>query len=388
MGILGWIGTILGAAFALLIVQFVYLSTVLKWEHEQSVGLAYYGLPPGGRAAFKRRLKLHAVLLAPVLWLSARLSKFTFSRASFIHRGVAAPMGSCSPASFARADTYQARAEDVFVVTQMKCGTTWMQHVVYEVLLRGRGNLVESGTAMYAVSPWIEAIKSVPVEQSPIIGTERPARIIKTHLPADLCPWSGAAKYIYVARHPVSCFASCIDFVNTNAGAMAPPLPLFEEWYCRHDMMWWGSWPNHVKGWWNRSREGRNVLFVFFEDMKRDLAATVRQVAGFLGVAPLSEAEVADVVRKCSFAYMQEHQEAFEMHPPHLLQTNAELFVRGSADRHLDVPADVRQRVGAWVRKEMEGSGFPMDDRYPLQPGPTSPATASPAASPVHPPPR
>lgn len=366
MGILGWIGVIFAAALVFVIIQFIYLSTVLKWEHEKSVGLAYYGLPPRDRAAFKRRLKLHALLLSPVLWLSTRLSKFTFQRASFQHKGIAAPMGSCNPESFARADTYQARADDVFVVTQMKCGTTWMQHVVYEVLLRGKGNLVASGTAMYAVSPWIEALKSVPIEQAPTVGTERPSRIIKTHLPAELCPWSPEARYVYVARHPVSCFASCIDFVTTNAGAMAPSLPLFEEWYTRQDMMWWGSWANHIKGWWNRSREEKNVLFVYFEDMKRDLPATIRQVAAFLGMKPLSDTEIQAIAEKCGFAYMQEHQEAFEMHPPHLLATSAELFVRGSADRHLDVPEDARKRVGEWAKKEMEGSSFPMQRVYPL----------------------
>jgi hypothetical protein len=368
MGILGWIGVALAAALGFIILQFIYLSTVLRWEHEKSVGLAYYGLPPKDRAAFQRRLRLHAFLLSPVLWLSGKLSKFTFQRASFRHKGVAAPMGSCSPESFAAADGYHARAGDVFVVTQMKCGTTWMQHVVYEVLLRGQGNLVGSGTAMYAVSPWIEALKSVPMDQAPAVGAEIPSRIIKTHLPAELCPWSPEARYIYVARHPVSCFASCIDFVKTNVGAMAPPMPLFEEWFMGPDLMWWGSWPNHVKGWWDRSQKERNVLFVYFEDMKRDLPATIRQVAGFLGMKPLTEQEVQAVAGKCSFAYMQEHQEAFEMHPPHLLATRAELFVRGSADRHLDVPEAARKRVAAWAAREMEGSSFPMQERYPLQP--------------------
>lgn len=192
-----------------------------------------------------------------------------------------------------------------------------------------------------------------------------PSRIIKTHLPVELCPWSPAARYIYVARHPVSCFASCIDFVATNVGAMAPPLPLYEEWFTSPDLMWWGTWTRHVRGWWDRSRSDSNVLFVYFEDMKRDLAGTVRQVAAFLGLAPLSEQEVGEVVRKCSFGYMQEHQEAFEMHPPHLLQTNAELFVRGSADRHLDVPEDARRRIAAWAVSEMGDSSFPMAERYP-----------------------
>ena len=280
------------------------------------------------------------------------------------------PTGSCSVETFKAAAEYAPRPEDVFVVTQMKCGTTWMQHVVYEVLMRGQGNLVETGTAMYALSPWIEGRKSVPLDQAPLVGSERPSRIIKTHMPASLCPYDERARYVYVARHPVSCFASCIDFVDTNVGGMAPDIPAFEKWYTTSDLMWWGTWTDHVKGWWSRAQSSPNVLFVYFEDMKRDLGAVVVKVADFLGVAPLSDAELAAVVHKCSFAYMQEHQDMFEMHPPHVLQTNAELFVSGAADRYKNVPADVRGRVAAWVVKEMEGSGFPMGEVYPDVMGP------------------
>jgi hypothetical protein len=62
---------------------------------------------------------------------------------------------------------------------------------------------------------------------------------------------------------------------------------------------------------------------------------------------------------------MQRHQDSFEMHPPHILQTNAELFVRGTADRHKDVPDEVRRRILAWAATEMAGSGFPLDQAYP-----------------------
>lgn len=39
----------------------------------------------------------------------------------------------------------------------MKCGTTWMQHIVYEVVGRGRGDLVATGTTLYSQSCWLEA---------------------------------------------------------------------------------------------------------------------------------------------------------------------------------------------------------------------------------------
>ena len=337
------------------IAQTIYLAIVLKWEDDQTVGLQYYGRPRHERAAFKRWLRVHALLLSPVLAINSRLTRLDFRRSRITYQGIAAPAGSCSTESFARGAGYTAQAADIFVATQMKCGTTWMQHVVYEVLLRGDGNLVQTGATLYSVCPWLEGRKSVSLEDAPLVGTQQ-RRIIKTHFPAALCPESKQARYIYVARHPVSCFASCIDFVVTNVGRMAPPLPAFEEWYCSTDLMWWGTWTEHVQGWWARAQQQDNVLFVYFEDMKRDLAGVVQRVAAFLGEAPLSESELANVVEKCSFDYMQRHQEAFEMQPPHILQTNAALFVSGKADRHHDVPADTRARLRTWA-----GQAFPPD---------------------------
>lgn len=364
---LSWLLWILAAVVILCIAMGIHLALVLKWEDEQTVGLKYYGRPLAERERFKRTLARHAALLSPLLWLSGRMATLDFRRARIQYKGVSGPAGSCSAESFQRAETYQPVPQDIFVVTQMKCGTTWMQHVVYEVLHRGRGNLVESGTAMYSVSPWLEGRKSVSVADAPLIGTERPSRIIKTHMPVALCPYDPAARFIYVARHPASCFASCVDFVQANVGTMAPKMPVFEEWFCSKDLMWWGTWTDHVLGWWRWSAEQKNVLFLYFEDMKRDLPAVVRRVAEFLDVAPLNEEEVASVAAKCSFAYMQEHQSSFEMHPPHILQARGgpRLFVSGSADRHKDVPEEVRLRVSSWASRELTRTGFPLDRAYP-----------------------
>ena len=364
MNVFWWLLGVLLAIVLVYMVQTIHLALVLRWEDEATVGLGYYGRAPAGRERFKRQLRRHALLLAPILWLNGKLARLDFRRARIQYRGVAAPAGSCSPESFARAEAYVPRAEDIFVVTQMKCGTTWMQHLVYQVLWRGRGNLVETGMALYAVAPWLEGRKSVPIEQAPLLGTERPSRIIKTHLPAQLCPRSAEARYIYVLRHPVSCFASCIDFVRTNVGRMAPGMAAFEEWFRSPELMWWGTWADHAKGWWERAREP-NVLFVHFEDMRRDLAAVARQVADFLGIAPLTEEELASVTQRCGFDYMQEHQDSFEMHPPHILQTNAALFVRGTADRHKDVPGDVRQRILAWAARELRATDPELARVYP-----------------------
>jgi hypothetical protein len=156
-----------------------------------------------------------------------------------------------------------------------------------------------------------------------------------------------------------------VDFVKTNVGRMAPAPAVFEEWYCSAELMWWGTWPEHVRGWWERSKRDQNVLFLTFEQMKADLPAVVKQVTAFLGQPPLTANELKRVVDKCGFDYMQKHKDNFEMQPPHILQTNAELFVRGTANRHVDVKPAVRTRIQVWAARGLEGSDFPVAREYP-----------------------
>jgi hypothetical protein len=207
---LSWIIWALVFVVALYVVMGIYLATVLKWEDEQTIGLNYYGRSLRDRERFKRSLARHASLLSPMLWINARMAKVDFTRVRIQYKGVSAPAGSCSVESFQRAERYQPTAQDIFVVTQMKCGTTWMQNVVYEILNRGKGNLVETGTAMYAISPWLEGRKSVSFDKAPTIGAERPSRIIKTHLPVVLCPTirRRASSMWHATRRPASRAAS------------------------------------------------------------------------------------------------------------------------------------------------------------------------------------
>jgi hypothetical protein len=227
----------------------------------------------------------------------------------------------------------------------MKGGTTLMQHLVYQVLTRGAGDLVADETPLYCLSPWLESYKTLSTEEAPLLGSERPSRLIKTHLPAHLCPFHQAARYIYVVRHPVSCFMSCVDSISDNLGRFAPPLSEFESWYGSEELMWWTTWPAHVGEWLRRHEQSPNVLFFRFEDVTKNLSATAKQLASFLDMEELSDSEHLEIVRKCSFGYMQAHAETFEMSPPHILQANGKFFFSGRADRYQSVPDDVRDRI-------------------------------------------
>ena len=354
-----------GALLLVAVVQVLHLAVVLTWGDQATNGLGYFGRTASERVQFHKTIRLHALLLRPILFVLSRFSPLQMSKASFTYQGLAGPNGTCGVESFAQAHAYHARSEDVFVATQMKSGTTWMQHLVYQVLNRGRGGLVESGTALYAVSPWLESKKGVGVGEAPLVGLERPSRIIKTHLPAVRCPYDAQARYIYVVRHPVSCFASCADFIADNAGPFVPPLADIEAWFCSNEQMWWGPWPRHVLGWWEMSRAHDNVLFVSFENMKRNLRKVTVTVADFLAVAPLDADEIASVLGKCSFDYMRTHTGTFEMFPPHILAGQSDLFRRGSAERFRDVPNATRQRIHEWCADSLRDSAFSLSKVFP-----------------------
>ena len=108
-----WLFSIPAAVVIAYIVYTMYLATVLKWEDEQTVGLAYYGLPLAGRNAFKERLRAHARRLRPLIQFNAKYTKLDFARSHITYKGVAGPTGSCSVDSFAKAAAYTPRADQI-----------------------------------------------------------------------------------------------------------------------------------------------------------------------------------------------------------------------------------------------------------------------------------
>lgn len=338
-----------------------YFWLVVAWGEYGTVGAKYFGRTPPQRKRYRRWLASQRALLWPLLWILPRILPFRFASASFRVRGLAVPKGTCSPHSMARAADFQPLPGDVLIVTPMRCGTTWMQQLVYEVLTRGQQDLAATGRTLAMVSPWLESVRGVSLANAPRIGHAPPRRIIKTHLPAEWLPVSTAATYVYVVRHPVSCFASCVSFLNLNLQQFAPRLEDMETWFCSPQSMWWGTWPSHVRLWWARAQQHDNVHCFFYEELKRGLPAAIAQLADALAVCPLTPGELSCVLEHAGFGWMQTHAESFEIQPPHLLQPRPTCFVSGRLNRYEDVPADMALRILDWCQEELADIRFPWE---------------------------
>ena len=137
-------------------------------------------------------------------------------------------------------------------------------------------------------------------------------RVIKTHFNWELLPYSEEARYIAVDPGP--------------EGHLRVQLPLHQRLRlrARHALgrhvvqpvslgrfLLGGSWAVNTAGYW-AERHRPNVLIVSFKSMKRDLRATVLEVAEFLDIQ-VSDAVIDEVCRRSSFEYMKRIDHKFRI---------------------------------------------------------------------------
>jgi hypothetical protein len=339
-----------------------YVLHEFRWLWTKVNRDAYFTKTLANRLALREEIRQRARRLVPILSVAAQTLRLRPPSAA-VH-GIRFPLPNCAKVAVKKAFSFRPDARDILIVTQMRSGTTWMQQIVFEVLCRGEGSLADDGHRhMSALSPWLESCTSVPLERAPRIG-ERQNRIIKTHLPSDLCPFSHEARYIYVLRHPLSCFASTVDFIRMIYGPLSYRSNEFADWFCS-ERMWWGSWPDHAIGWWRRAMVCNNVLFIHYEEMLADLYGIVARIASFLQV-DLTREEHAEVVRRSSFSYMKEREEYFEMAPPNFFSVGEGTFFKsGNLFRAFSVSDADRSRIIAYCSSRLSTSEYPVERFYP-----------------------
>jgi len=211
---------------------------------------------------------------------------------------------------------FKPRPDDIFVCTPAKCGTTWTQTIVAN-LLWPEGDL--PGPIMM-FSPWIEA-KFMPAEvMHPMLEAQTHRRVMKTHTAADGIPFFEDAKYIVVGRDGRDAFMSFTNHVermkgieDLNARAREDGVlelqaydgdlhAFFERRLADEDHFF-----HIIASYWER-RQRPNLLFVHYNDLKQDLSAEMHRIADFLGIeVPTSRWDEA--VDRCTFESMRENKE-------------------------------------------------------------------------------
>uniref|UniRef100_A0A803TSK4 Sulfotransferase n=1 Tax=Anolis carolinensis TaxID=28377 RepID=A0A803TSK4_ANOCA len=228
-------------------------------------------------------------------------------------------------------------------------GTTWISEVID--MIYKEGNVKECGQKpIYMRVPFLEFL----LKRAP-----RP-RVVKTHLPVQLLPklfWENNCKIIYVARNAKDVAVSYYFFYQM---AKVHPEPgtwdEFLQKFMAGDVAF-GSWYDHVKGWWDKRKEQR-ILYLFYEDLKEDSRREIRKVLEFLE-RPIDEQLVEKIAHHTSFKEMRQNPMAnYTSIPKSIMDHSISPFMRkgitGDWKNHFTVAQN--ESFDAHYKRQMEGS--------------------------------
>lgn len=182
------------------------------------------------------------------------------------------------------------RDTDVFVATSAKCGQTWLCTLLHHLRTGGRDPHF-GGEWLHHHVPWLE----LPLDLSTGQPYEREARlrfvealpdprVFKLHVTWEEIPRRAGsqAKILTVTRDPRDVPYSMFRHLHGLVDRMRPPHlsddfdAYFEQW------MEFGYYYKFVRSFWPH-RGDPDVLWLRYEDMKRDIEGEARRIVDFLG---------------------------------------------------------------------------------------------------------
>uniref|UniRef100_G3TR40 Sulfotransferase n=1 Tax=Loxodonta africana TaxID=9785 RepID=G3TR40_LOXAF len=195
-------------------------------------------------------------------------------------------------------DSFDAREDDVFLVSYPKSdlveGTHWIAEVIENI---PNARLTLTSPIEFGDISKFEELKMVSKQ-----------RVIPTHLSYDMLPMKikitkCSYKVIYVVRNPKDTAVSLYHYYRDNPNL--PPTATWAEFlelFLRGDVVY-GSWFDHVLSWEDHKND-ENVLIIFYEEMKKDVSKTIKEITAFLGIH-VSDSEINKIAWKTSFSEMK-----------------------------------------------------------------------------------
>ncbi|KAG5211488.1 hypothetical protein JEQ12_013917 [Ovis aries] len=200
---------------------------------------------------------------------------------------------------------FEAQSDDLLICTYPKSGTTWIQEIVDLIEQSGDVDKCQRAAIQHR-HPFLEwARPPQPSGVEKARAMPRP-RVLRTHLPAQLLPpsfWESNCKFLYVARNAKDCLVSYYHFQRMNRTLPDPGTwdQYFETFIS--GKVAWGSWFEHVRGWWEL-RNNVRMLFLFYEDIKRDPKQEIQKVMKFME-KNLDGAVLDTIVQETTFEKMK-----------------------------------------------------------------------------------
>uniref|UniRef100_A0A672K2D7 Sulfotransferase n=1 Tax=Sinocyclocheilus grahami TaxID=75366 RepID=A0A672K2D7_SINGR len=173
---------------------------------------------------------------------------------------------------------FQARPDDILIATYPKAGTTWVSYTLDLLYFGNDAPERQTSQPIYMRVPFLESfIQGIPSGTELADNLPTSPRLIKTHLPVQLVPKSFWEQNSRVKVKRFDCFILPDSRNLPLKNIHNFPLGVF------------GSWYDHVNGWWEKKQTYSNLLYMFFEDMVEDTGREVARLCSFLGLSTSAE---------------------------------------------------------------------------------------------------
>ncbi|XP_066585146.1 sulfotransferase 1C4-like [Prorops nasuta] len=272
---------------------------------------------------------------------------------------------------------FQARSSDVWVFSFPRSGTTWTQEIVWlimndlnfalataqhlndrfpflecnmiidtdvtEELVKTKINIEEAASEkMDFLLPMFDIVEKMP---SP--------RFIKSHMPISFFPnvVNSDCKIIYIARNPKDVLVSLYHFNKTNLGwNFGGDFLEFCDLFLKN-LVIWTPYFEHVKEAWNL-RHKPNFLFLFYENLKKEIQVSVKTIANFLG----KEYNSQQIQELCNYVDFQNFKKNAKNYGPYTKVYPSKTFIR---EGHVGgwksiITPDIEKKINAWIEENLK----------------------------------
>lgn len=210
-------------------------------------------------------------------------------------------------------ENFKAKNTDIVLCSFPKTGTTWLKALTFAISTRHRyyGAVNHDHPLLthmpHECIPFLEVDLAV-LDQDNNFNRDPQLPLLATHVPYTSLPKSiieslpRGCKIVYVWRDPKDTFISLWYFLNKFMGNVEKKREFsFESEFDRfcQGKSFYGPFWEHVLGFWNASLENpERVLFLKYEDMKKETLFYVKKLGEFLNVPFSEEEENEGVPRK------------------------------------------------------------------------------------------
>ncbi|XP_026189433.1 cytosolic sulfotransferase 3-like [Mastacembelus armatus] len=188
---------------------------------------------------------------------------------------------------------FQARPDDILIATYPKAGTTWVSYILDLLYFGQTAPERQTSIPIYERVPFLE-LATAHFDFGTELANNLPTspRLIKTHLPVQFVPksfWEQNCRMVYVARNPKDNMVSYFYFDHMTL--IEPEPGDWNNYFQRFidGKMVFGSWYDHVNGWWKKKQTYSKLHYMFYEDLIENTGREIDKLCCFLGLSPSAE---------------------------------------------------------------------------------------------------